>query len=86
MVELKIVPPHPTFLGSVTSGYRLLEHNYAAIMQSLPTEIVPLVPLWDQVYLESFHSQYVSQLPLKDWDRILNLTVNQSNYTKPSES
>ena len=76
MVDLQIVPPHPRFAGSPTSGYRLLEHNYAAIMQALPADIVALVPLWDQVYLESFHSGYVAQLPIEDWDRVLNLTID----------
>ena len=76
MVDLQIVPPHPRFTGSPTSGYRLLEHNYAAIMQTLPSDIVSLVPLWDQVYLESFHSGYVAQLPIEDWDRVLNLTID----------
>jgi hypothetical protein len=76
MVDLQIVPPHPRFAGSPTSGYRLLEHNYAAIMQTLPADIVALVPLWDQVYLESFHSGYVAQLPIEDWDRVLNLTID----------
>ena len=76
MVDLQIVPPHPRFAGSPTSGYRLLEHNYAAIMQTLPADIVSLVPLWDQVYLESFHSGYVAQLLIEDWDRVLNLTID----------
>lgn len=73
MVELGIVPSHPRFRGSETSGYRLLEHNYAAILQSLSPEIRPIVPLWDQVYLESFHSGYVAGVPLEKWDGLLTL-------------
>ncbi len=74
MVELGFVPPHPRFRGSSTSGYRLLEHNYAAIIQSLPPDVRSIVPLWDQTYLESFHSNYVAGLPLEGWDAVLNLT------------
>jgi hypothetical protein len=74
MVELGLVPPHPHFRGSPTSGYRLLEHNYAAILKSLPTEILSIVPLWEQVYLEAFHSGYVAGLPIEEWDAVLNLT------------
>ena len=74
MVELGIVQPHARFSGSPTSGYRLLEHNYASILQELPPEIRSIVPLWDQVYLESFHSEYVAELSLEAWDALLNLT------------
>jgi len=76
MTELDLVAPHPRFIGSATSGYRLLEHNYAVIMQSLPEEIIPIVPLWDQVHLESFHSDYVAQLPIEQWDAVLNLKTD----------
>jgi hypothetical protein len=76
MVELELVPPHLRFTGSITSGYRLLEHNYAVILKSLPEEIIPIVPLWDQVHLESFHSGYAAQLPIEQWDAVLNLTTD----------
>ena len=76
MVELELVPPHSRFTGSITSGYRLLEHNYAVILKSLPEEIIPIVPLWDQVHLESFHSAYAAQLPIEQWDAVLNLTTD----------
>ncbi len=74
MVELELVPPHAHFRGSPTSGYRLLEHDYAAILHSLPKDILSIVPLWDQIYLESFHSNYVADLALDEWDAVLNLT------------
>ena len=74
IVELGLVPPHPRFRSSPTSGYRLLEHDYAAILQSLPSNIRAIVPLWDQVYFESFHSDYVAGLTLEEWDGLLNLT------------
>lgn len=75
LVEDAIIPPHPPFQGSATSGYRLLEHAYAAIIQQLPDELKAVVPVWDQVYMERFHSGYVDSVPLDEWDRILNLTV-----------
>jgi hypothetical protein len=51
-----------------------LEHNYAAILKQLPAEIRPIVPVWDQIYLEEFHSGYVASLDLPAWDALLNLT------------
>lgn len=74
LVEDGIIPPHPRFRGSPTSGYRLLEHAYAAIIQQLPPDLKSVVPVWDQVYMERFHSGYVDSVPLDEWDRILNLT------------
>jgi hypothetical protein len=69
-----IIAPHARFAGSPTSGYRLLEHAYAEIIQRLPAEIKTVVPVWDQVYLERFHSGYVDTVDLDEWDQILNLT------------
>jgi len=31
------------------------------------------VPVWDQIYLEEFHSGYVDGLDLAEWDAVLNL-------------
>jgi hypothetical protein len=73
MVADGIIQPHPTFAGSPTSGYRLLEHAYAEIIQRLPDEIKDVVPVWDQIYLEQFHSRYVDGLDLAAWDRLLGL-------------
>jgi len=73
MVGLGLIPPHPRFQGSATSGYRLLEHAYAVLVQRLPAEIKNYVPRWDQVFLEEFHTGYVDTLPIEEWDRILNL-------------
>ncbi len=73
MVSDGIIKPHPKFGESPTSGYRLMEHAYAEIIQGLPEELKPVVPVWDQVYLESFHSQFVATLDLADWDEILQL-------------
>lgn len=73
MVADGVVPPHPAYKHSPTSGYRLLEHSYAAILQTLPQDIRPIVPVWDQIYLEQFHSGYVTSLDIDAWDRLLNL-------------
>jgi len=73
MVEMGLIPPHPRFRASPTSGYRLLEHAYAVILQELPPEVVRHVPLWDQKYLEEFHAGYVIQLPIAEWDGLLGL-------------
>ncbi|MCB0203026.1 MAG: hypothetical protein KDI03_23375, partial [Anaerolineae bacterium] len=73
MVADGIVPPHPVFKSSPSSGYRLLEHNYAEILRTLPEEIRTIVPVWDQIYLERFHSGYVASLEMNTWDGLLNL-------------
>ena len=65
--------PHPPLAGSESSGYRLLERAYAEIIQQLPAEIVPIVPVWDQVHWESFHSQYVASIDMETWQGLLNL-------------
>lgn len=68
-----LIAPHPQFTASPTSGYRLMEHAYAEILQQLPPDLVAIVPVWDQIYLEQFHSGYVASLDLAAWDEILNL-------------
>lgn len=76
MVADGLIAPHPKFAVSPTSGYRLMEHAYAQILQNLPADLVPLVPVWDQIYLERFHSGYVAGLDLAAWDKLLNLEGN----------
>jgi hypothetical protein len=73
MVADGLIQPHPTYRGSPTSGYRLLEHAYAELIQALPEEIKTVIPIWDQVYLEQFHVGYVNTLDLAAWDAILGL-------------
>ena len=46
LVEDGTIAPHPPLAGSQSSGYRLLERAYAEIIQKLPAEIVPIVPVW----------------------------------------
>jgi len=79
MVEDGLIKPHPRYKDSPTSGYRLLEHAYAELIQNLPDEIKTTVPVWDQIYLETFHSGYVDTLELDEWDSILNLVPDTEN-------
>ena len=74
MVEDGIIAAHPKFAGSASSGYRLMEHAYAELIQKLPAEIKTVVPVWDQVHWERFHSGYVATLDMETWDRLSNLT------------
>jgi hypothetical protein len=74
MVEDGILKPHPKYKGSPSSGYRLMERAYAEIIKGLPDEIKSVVPLWDQVYLEEWHSEYVNGLDMDTWTSLLNLT------------
>ncbi len=74
MVEDGILQPHPKFTGSPTSGYRLMERAYAEIIKGLPDAIKTVVPVWDQIYMEQFHSGYVNSLDLPTWENLLNLT------------
>lgn len=78
MVADGIIKPHPKFTQSPTSGYRIQEHAYAEIIQGLPDEVKTIVPVWDQVYMERFHSGYVDSIDLDTWDSVLNLTSNDS--------
>ncbi len=77
LVEDGIIPAHPRFHPSTTSGYRLLEHAYAVIIQQLPAELKSIVPVWDQIYFERFHSSYVDGVDVAEWDRLLNLTAEE---------
>jgi len=73
MVAMGIIPPHPRFRGSATSGYRLLEHAYAVIIKRLPTQIKNYVPRWDQLFFEEFHTAYVDSISIEEWDGLLHL-------------
>ena len=68
-----VIKPHPKFAISPTSGYRLMEHAYAEIIQGLPAELKTVVPVWDQIYMEAFHSGFVDGLDLATWDGMLQL-------------
>jgi hypothetical protein len=78
MVEDGLIAPHPKYAVSETSGYRLLESAYAELIQKSPPELKPLIPQWEQVHWESFHSQFVDSVPLADWRRMLVLKEKQS--------
>ena len=79
MVQDGIIRPHPRYTGTETSGFRILEHAYAELIQQSPDEIKTVVPQWDQVYLEQFHSRYVDGLDLAAWDSILGLHAEEES-------
>ena len=73
MVEDGLIAPHPKYKVSPTSGYRLLESAYAELIQKCPREIKGIVPEWEQVHWESFHSGFVDGVDLATWRRMLVL-------------
>ncbi|MBT5872970.1 MAG: DUF4037 domain-containing protein [Candidatus Latescibacteria bacterium] len=79
MVQDGIIKAHGRFIGSRSSGYRLLEHAYAEIIQRLPDSLKTVVPVWDQIHLETFHSGYVDTIELDHWDQLLNLRTDSNN-------
>jgi hypothetical protein len=77
MVEDGLIAPHPKYRVSETSGYRLLESAYAELIQKCPDEIKTVVPEWEQVHWESFHSGFVDRVALADWRRMLVLEEDE---------
>lgn len=73
MVEDGLIAPHPRYKVSATSGYRLLESAYAELIRKCPADIRGIVPQWEQVHWEGFHSEFVSGVGLEDWRRMLLL-------------
>ncbi|MBM3636363.1 MAG: DUF4037 domain-containing protein [Alphaproteobacteria bacterium] len=73
MVEDGLITHHPQYRVSETSGYRLLEYAYAELIRRCPTEIQGIVPEWEQVHWEGFHSKFVAGVNLTDWRRMLVL-------------
>lgn len=73
MVEDGLIAPHPPYKASETSGYRLLESAYAELIRKCPAEIHGVVPEWEQVHWEGFHSRFVAGVDLEDWRRMLVL-------------
>jgi hypothetical protein len=73
MVEDGLIAPHPRYKVSPTSGYRLLESAYAELIRKCPAEIRGIVPQWEQVHWEGFHSEFVAGVGLEDWRRMLLL-------------
>lgn len=74
MVADKIIQPHPKYIGSPTSGYRIMENAYQEIIKQLPDDIKTIIPLWDQIYLEKFVVGYVDTVDQATWHGALNLT------------
>ena len=75
LVDMGVIPPHPKFLRSSTSGYRLLEHAEAEILRQLPNEIQNSPPCWDQVHHRKFNTHFIPSIPIEEWDKLLNLTA-----------
>lgn len=73
MVEDGLIAPHPRYAVSDTSGYRLLESAYAELIRKCPEEIKTVVPEWEQVHWEGFHSGFVDGVDIADWRRMLVL-------------
>ena len=73
MVEDGVIAPHPKYVGSASSGYRLLEHAYIEIIKKVPDEIKQVVPVTEQIYLEQFHSGFVNAIDIETWHTALNL-------------
>ncbi len=73
MIEDGLIAPHPRYKVSATSGYRLLESAYAELIRKCPVEIRGIVPQWEQVHWEGFHSEFVAGVGLEDWRRMLLL-------------
>jgi len=78
LVEDGVIALHPKLVGSESSGYRLMERAYAEILKQLPDEIKTMVPVWDQIYWESFHSGYVATIDMPTWEGLLNLKPARS--------
>jgi len=73
MVEDGLIARHPKYARSDTSGYRLMESAYAELIKKCPEDIKGVVPQWEQVHWESFHSRFVDGVAIADWRRMLNL-------------
>ena len=74
MVEQGLISAHVQYDKSPTCSYRILEGAYGDLCRQLPVDLLKHVPLWDQVYLEQFHSNFVNGLDEKGWTDCLNLT------------
>ena len=73
MVDDGIIPPHPKYKGTESSGLRLMEHAYKILLDKVSPEVRDIVPLWDQIYLEKFVVGYVTAISEEAWHGALNL-------------
>ena len=85
LVEDGLIEPHPQFQGSPSSGYRLLEYGYAELIRKSPPEIQQMVPTWEQIYWEQFHSGYVAGISQETWRGLLNLGDREEGRGKRRE-
>ncbi len=74
MVEDGIIKPHPKFVGTESSGYRLIEHAYKDILSQVPSNLKTIIPQWEQIYLEKFVVGYVDALDWDTWHDLLHLS------------
>ena len=74
MVEDGIIKPHPKFVGTESSGYRLMEHAYKEILSKVPDNLKSVIPQWEQIYLEKFVVGYVDALDWDTWHGLLHLS------------
>ncbi|MCP4168207.1 MAG: DUF4037 domain-containing protein [Chloroflexi bacterium] len=74
MVEDGIIPPHPKYEGSDTSGYRLMEWAYYQIIRKLDADLLAIIPQFEQIYLEKSVVPFVAGLDDDTWLAALNLT------------
>ncbi|MEM7034746.1 MAG: DUF4037 domain-containing protein [Chloroflexota bacterium] len=74
MVEDGIIQPHPKFVGSESSGYRLMEHAYKDLLSQVPDPLKTVIPQWEQIYLEKFVVGYVDALDWDTWHDLLHLS------------
>ena len=82
LVKQGIIEPHPGFVRSETSGYRLLEHAYGELCRELPADLLAHVPLRDQKYFETFHVGVVQNMSMEEWNDCLNLSRNDKSITQ----
>ena len=85
LVDDGIIAPHPQFSPSPTSGYRVLEHAYAEIIQGLRDELKGAVPIWDQIHLSHSTASSWTDIPLDTWDEMLQLRDEGTSMEARSE-
>jgi hypothetical protein len=78
MVEDGLIPTHPPFVGSASSGYRLLENASAELLVKVPEDLVGTLPVWDQVHNEQMMANFFRAAAGNDFLlKALNLTPDE---------
>ncbi len=73
MVAMGLIPAHPKYKRSDTSGYRLLEVAYRELLRQLDPELIARCPQVEQVYLEGWVTGFVAAQTGPDWQGMLVL-------------